>query len=95
MPSRKLSAVTDGMRVNQTPVWSPDGRFVVFSATGGMYWARARGDGKPQPLIQSKFAQFPTSFNPHGTRLVYSEASPGSDTCVQNDIPGAGLSAIE
>jgi Tol biopolymer transport system component/predicted Ser/Thr protein kinase len=70
--------LTNGMHVNQTPVWSPDGRFVVLSATGGMFWARADGAGKPQPLTRSKSAQFPTSFNREGTRLIFSEASPGS-----------------
>jgi len=36
------------------PVWSPDGRFVVFESSGnGLFWARADAGGQPQPLLQS------------------------------------------
>jgi serine/threonine-protein kinase len=42
-----------------------------------MVWTRADGAGKPQPLTQSKTLQFPTSFTPDGTRLVFSELTPG------------------
>jgi eukaryotic-like serine/threonine-protein kinase len=59
-------------------LWSPDGQFVIFRLAGGLFWTRADGAGKPQPLTQSKFPQFPTSFTPDGTRLVYSEMSPGT-----------------
>jgi serine/threonine-protein kinase len=69
--------LTNGL-VNAYPVWSPDGRFVVFHSVGGMFWTRADGAGKPQPLTQSKNVQFPTSFHPDGTRLVFSELNPGA-----------------
>ena len=58
------------------PMWSPDGRFVVFQAAGGMFWTRADGAGKPQSLTQSKNMQLPSSFNSDGTRLVFSELMP-------------------
>jgi Tol biopolymer transport system component len=58
--------------------WSPDGQFLVFRLAGGMFWTRADGAGKPQPLTQSKYTQFPTSFSPDGGRLVYSEMIPGA-----------------
>jgi serine/threonine-protein kinase len=43
-----------------------------------MFWTRADGAGKPQPLTKSKAIQLPTSFTPDGTRLVYSELTPGA-----------------
>jgi serine/threonine-protein kinase len=60
------------------PVWSRDGRFVVFQSAGGMFWAQADGAGKPQPLTQSQALQLPSAFNPEGTRLAFSELVPGS-----------------
>lgn len=68
--------LTNGL-VNAFPVWSPDGRVVVFQSPGGMFWTRADGAGKPQPLTQSKNMQAPNSFTPDGTRLVFAESTPG------------------
>jgi serine/threonine-protein kinase len=69
--------LASGMGVTAYPVWSPDGRFVAFQAAGGIFWTRADGAGKPQPLTQSKAMQLPTSFSPDGRRLVYSEMTSG------------------
>ena len=71
--------LTDGKDVYTYPVWSPDGKYVVFSSSKGIFWTRADGAGKPQPLTQrteSKALQWPTSFAPDGKRLVFSELNP-------------------
>jgi len=68
--------LTKGLQDAVHPVWNPDGQFVVFHSVGGMFWARADGAGKPQPLTQSTNIQLPTSFTPDGTRLAYSERTP-------------------
>jgi hypothetical protein len=52
--------LTFGGGVYSYPVWSPDGRLVVFHFVGnGIFWARTDGGGQPQPLLQSKTAQAP------------------------------------
>jgi serine/threonine protein kinase len=61
---------------NGWPVWSPDGRFVVFQGVGGIFWKRADGAGNPQPLRLSKNMQLPSSFTPDGKRLAFSEVTP-------------------
>jgi Tol biopolymer transport system component len=59
---------------NNSPIWSPDGQYIVFSAFGtGISWTRADGAGQPQPLTQSREFQAPWSFTPDGKRLAYSE----------------------
>jgi serine/threonine-protein kinase len=71
--SGRKTRLTDGQDVYSYPVWSPDGRYVVFSSSKGIVWTRADGAGKPQPLVVSKALQMPTSFTPDGKRLVFSE----------------------
>jgi serine/threonine-protein kinase len=56
------------------PLWSPDGQFLVFRATGGIFWTRSDGAGQPQPLTRSKHHQVPCSFTLDGKRLVFAEA---------------------
>ncbi len=57
------------------PIWTPDGRYVLFSGANGMYWTRADGAGKAQPLTQSKFPQYPGSVTVDGKRLAYYQTS--------------------
>jgi serine/threonine-protein kinase len=70
--------LTNGQNTSY-PVWSVEGRFVVYQAFGGMFWTRADGAGAPQPLTRSKAIQLPGSFSPDGKWLAYSEQMPGAE----------------
>jgi Tol biopolymer transport system component/predicted Ser/Thr protein kinase len=78
-----MSRVTFGTEMTTAPVWSPDGKHVVFSfssASGpfGLGWIRADGAGETQRLLDSKNIVFPYSFFPDGRRLAYNEIDPDS-----------------
>jgi serine/threonine-protein kinase len=78
------------------PIWSPNGRYIAFQGTGGMFWIQADGAVNPQTLTQTKNRHVPGSFTPDGRRLVFAEDNPetGFDiwtVAVESD--GAGLRA--
>jgi Tol biopolymer transport system component len=71
--------LTFGGTIYRQPIWSPDGRYVVFlSVANGIFQARADGAGQPQALTQSKARQMPGSFTPDGKRLAYADYGAGN-----------------
>ena len=71
--------------VNNSPVWTPDGRGIVYrsfvSGVGNLYWVRSDGAAAAVRLTESKNDQTPYSFSPDGKRLGFSEiaGTTGSD----------------
>ena len=66
---------------NAYPVWTPDGKHIVYSRTGasGMWWVRSDGSDQPQLLYEAKNGSaIPGSFTPDGRRLAFHQ--PGAGT---------------
>jgi eukaryotic-like serine/threonine-protein kinase len=75
------------------PMWSPDGRYILFGTQGGMFWTRSDGAGKPQQLTRSKNLQGPMSFTPDGRRLAFQESDPKTKLDIWTvPLEGAGAS---
>jgi Tol biopolymer transport system component len=64
------------------PVWTPDGRRLVFGSTPGnqgthnLYWHRADGVGDPQRLTHSPYGHLAGSWHPSGRLLAFAELNP-------------------
>ena len=76
-----LSRLTFDPSEDNYPVWSPDGRFVIFESTreGGipnLFSTAAGGARTVQRLTVSDKTQFPTTVSPDGKRLVFFEYHP-------------------
>ena len=60
---------------NSSPVWSPDGKRVVFSAdthgTPNLYVVNADGSGKPERLTTSDYGQVPSSWDRTSGMLAF------------------------
>ena len=72
---RTMEPLTFTKEVNLFPVWSPDGRYVVFEASSprgyGLGVVRADGSGTLQRIAENDFLMIPYSFSPDGF-LMYS-----------------------
>ena len=70
---------TFGSPVSFFPVWSPDGRRVVYSRLEGppqLYQKVASGAGDEEPLLRNDRAKIPTGFSPDGRYLVFAALDP-------------------
>jgi len=74
--------ITFSAAANRFPVWTPDGKHIVYSAaTGGIFWTRADGSSQPQRLFDARGtgATGPGSFTPDGRTLAFSQIGDGND----------------
>ena len=74
-----LTALT-GPGSSQAPLWTPDGKRVIYRATRmgsrNIAWKAADGSGEEQRLTTSHNMQTPVSVSPNGKLLAYSEIDP-------------------
>jgi eukaryotic-like serine/threonine-protein kinase len=79
-----LTRLTFDPGLDRSPVWSPDGRRVAFSSQtangiGSLSWRAADGSGTVERLTDTASRQqFPTSFSPDGTKLLFWEIGQGA-----------------
>jgi len=75
-----LSRLTLGGGNYYAPVWTPDGKRLVYSSDksghANLYWKNADGSGAEQRLTACDFQQIATSFSPDGRAVVFDQDSP-------------------
>lgn len=81
------------------PVWSPDGRMIVFASNRGghfdIYRKPADGSTNEELVYADNMEKYPTSFSPDGRYLAYTTQDPktGFDIWILPDPLGAGPGA--
>ncbi|HET8625557.1 MAG TPA: protein kinase [Gemmatimonadales bacterium] len=68
---------TDG--ISGRPVWTPDGRRLVYSSNADLWWIAADGSGRPESLLVTDGSRFAGTVTPDGRAVVFQEASSSND----------------
>jgi Tol biopolymer transport system component len=78
------SRLTSDLAEDRNPVWSPDGRYVAFASQrdgsmSNLWVARADQTGEPARLTTCDCTQLPTSWDPTGHYLAFTQNWPPSN----------------
>jgi Tol biopolymer transport system component len=59
--------------ISDKPIWTPDGRRVVYSSNDDLWWIAADGSARPESLLVSAGSHFAGSVTPDGRTVVFQE----------------------
>jgi WD40 repeat protein len=74
VPQRTWSRLTTS-GINNRPVWTPDGRRLVYSSNDDLWRIAADGSGRPESLLVANGNRFAGSVTPDGRAVVFQEAA--------------------
>jgi eukaryotic-like serine/threonine-protein kinase len=70
--------LTFGLSGGMNPAWSPDGRYVAYNGSQGIYRKATSGGAPQELLLRSDTLAVPKSWSPDGRYLIYAQINPGT-----------------
>jgi len=93
IPQRAWSRLTTD-RISNRPIWTPDGRRIVYSSYADLWWVAADGSARPESLLAAAGTRYPASVTPDGRAVVFQQLSGdpvGIRSLVFDSAPAANL----
>jgi serine/threonine-protein kinase len=77
---QSTTRLTFNQKGNIEPVWTPDGKHIVYTSmqARALWWTRADGGGEPQLLRSGPYDLQPRSFSPDGKSLTFDQIVKGA-----------------
>jgi len=91
-----LTRLSLGDATDANPVWTPDGRRILYSSEKDgpyqIYWKAVDGTSPEEPLLSDRLDKRPNAVTPDGTTLVFTvnDLETGSDIWVHELPPSEG-----
>jgi len=79
-------------RISNRPIWTPDGRRIVYSSYDDLWWVAADGSERPESLLVAVGTRYAGSVTPDGRAVVFQSLSGepnGIRTLVFDSAPAA------
>ncbi|MHB8734981.1 MAG: protein kinase domain-containing protein, partial [Terriglobales bacterium] len=81
-----LTRLTFGPVTNTFPVWSPDGKWIVYSSLrsgrSAIYRKRSDGSGSEESLLVDENNDYPSSWSPDGNNLLFTHGTIGPTSTI-------------
>ena len=78
MATHLSSRFTLNSSFNVFPIWSPNGRTILFTATRSLFRKDSDGAGNEQPVIPSQNPQYANDWSVDGSMVLFEEIAPGT-----------------
>ena len=72
--------------ISNRPIWTADGRRVIYSSNDDLWWVAADGSGRPESLLVAPGSRFAAGVTPDGRSVVFQETG---------STPTSGIRAMD
>jgi eukaryotic-like serine/threonine-protein kinase len=59
--------------ISNRPVWTPDGRRIVYASNSDLWWVAADGSGRADSLLAAAGSRYPGAVTPDGRTVVFQD----------------------